>query len=154
MEKLLINQLEGLIEIPEVLHFACNDRTLLMDQLKVLQMVLRKERDKNKVNLSPATSSSPSETESLSTTVLDAKEDLKQKVEKHKKIMAQRREDKLKLMDAEAQALSKTLSDEESSKSKVSKMKRESVEDKCNKFNKCKFFYRQEREVKNHPVLL
>jgi len=57
----LINQLDGIIEIPEVLHFTCDDRTQLMDQLKVLQMVLKKERDKSKTNLS---------------TALDAKEDI------------------------------------------------------------------------------
>ena len=55
--------------------------------------------------------------------------------------MAQRREDELKQMDTEAQAFSGALSDEESSESKVSKKKRESVEHKYNKFNKCKFFF-------------
>jgi len=55
-------------------------------------------------------------------------------------------------MDAEAQALSTTLSSEESSKSKVSKMERESIEDKCNKFNKCMFFFYRQRVVKNYLV--
>nr|XP_012232122.1 PREDICTED: LOW QUALITY PROTEIN: probable tyrosyl-DNA phosphodiesterase [Linepithema humile] len=119
LEKLLINQLDGIIEIPEVLCFTCNDRTQLMDQLKVLQIVLRKERDQNKVNVLPATSSLSSKTESLSITVLDMKEDLKQKVKTHKKVMTQRREDKLKQMDAEAQALSRASSDEEASESKT-----------------------------------
>lgn len=112
----MINQLDGIIEIPEVLHFACNDRTQLMDQLKVLQMVLRKEREKNKANLLPATSSSSSTTKSQSTAASDA---LRQKVENHKQIIAQRREDKLKQMDAEAQALSRALNNEKSSESKV-----------------------------------
>nr|XP_012232123.1 PREDICTED: probable tyrosyl-DNA phosphodiesterase [Linepithema humile] len=107
LEKLLINQLDGIIEIPEVLHFTCDDRTQLMDQLKVLQMVLRKERDKNKVN------------------PLDAKKDLKEKIEKHKKVMTQRREDKLKQMHAEAQALSRALSSDESSESKTRKRSQE-----------------------------
>ncbi|KYQ49416.1 putative tyrosyl-DNA phosphodiesterase, partial [Trachymyrmex zeteki] len=81
LEKLLVDQLDGTIEIPEVLHFACNDRSQLLDQLKVLQMVLRRERNKNKDN-------------QLSGIV-------------------QRRQDKLKQMDAEAQALSRALIEEE-----------------------------------------
>lgn len=108
MEKLLIDQLDGAIEIPEVLHFTCNDRSQLLDQLKVLQMVLRKERNKNEDNFLP-TSSLSSEIQSLSTATSDIKEDLKEKAERHKKAMVQKRQDKIKQMDAEAQALSKTL---------------------------------------------
>lgn len=108
MEKLLVNQLDGTIEIPEVLHFACNDRSQLLDQLKVLQMVLRKERNKNGDNPLPISSLS-SDVQSSSTATSDIKEDLKEKAEKHKKAMIQKRQDKLKQMDAEAQALSKAL---------------------------------------------
>lgn len=124
MEKLLINQLEGTIEIPEVLHFACDDRSQLLDQLKVLQMVLRKERNKNKDNLLPISSLS---SETQSTTTSNIKEDLKEKAERHKKAMMQKRQDKLKQMDAEAQALSKALiNEEESSKgTKVSEIEKE-----------------------------
>lgn len=127
MEKLLVNQLDGTIEIPEVLHFACNDRPQLLDQLKVLQMVLRKERNKNGDNLLPI--SSLSEVQSSSTATSDIKEDLKEKAEKHKKAVIQKRQDKLKQMDAEAQALSKALIKEcESSKStKVSEIEKESL---------------------------
>ncbi|KYN10021.1 putative tyrosyl-DNA phosphodiesterase, partial [Trachymyrmex cornetzi] len=82
LEKLLVDQLDGTIEIPEVLHFACNDRSQLLDQLKVLQIVLRRERNKNKDN-------------------------------QHKKATVQRRQDKLKQMDVEAQALSRALIREE-----------------------------------------
>lgn len=108
MEKLLVNQLDGTIEIPEILHFVCNDRSQLLDQLKVLQMVLRKERDKNRDNLLPISSLS-SEVQSSSTATSNIKEDLKEKAERHKKAMIQKRQDKLKQMDAEAQALSKAL---------------------------------------------
>lgn len=112
MEELLVDQLDGTIEIPEVLHFACNDRSQLLDQLKVLQMVLRKERDKNKNN-EPVSGSSSSEAQSSSTVTSSTKEDLKEKVERHKQATVQRRQDKLKQMDAEAQALSRTLTSEE-----------------------------------------
>lgn len=124
LEKLLINQLEGTIEIPEVLHFACDDRSQLLDQLKVLQMVLRKERNKNKDNLLPISSLS---SETQSTTTSNIKEDLKEKAERHKKAMMQKRQDKLKQMDAEAQALSKALINEEES-SKGTKAKKRSLE--------------------------
>ncbi|GAB1865856.1 Probable tyrosyl-DNA phosphodiesterase [Camponotus japonicus] len=121
LEKLLVNQLDGTIEIPEVLHFACNDRSQLLDQLKVLQMVLRKERNKNGDNPLPISSLS-SDVQSSSTVTSDIKEDLKEKAEKHKKAMIQKRQDKLKQMDAEAQALSKALIKEcESSKSTKAK---------------------------------
>lgn len=112
LEELLIDQLDGVIKIPEVLHFQCNDHSQLLDQLKVLQMVLRKERDKNRDNMS-VTSSSSSKIESLSTAPSSIKEDLKEKIERHKKATALRRQDKLKQMDAEAQALSKALVNEE-----------------------------------------
>lgn len=133
MEELLIDQLDGTIEIPEVLHFACNDRLQLLDQLKVLQMVLRKERDKNRDNQLSVTSSSSSKTESLSTDRSSTVKNLKKRVERYRKATELRRQDKLKQMDAEAQELSRALADEEcdSSKSvKVSKI--------YNEFVKCK----------------
>lgn len=109
VEKLLVNQLDGMIEIPEVLNFACDDRSQLLDQLKVLQMILRKEKDKNKDNSVSVTTNQFSKTQSS----VNSKGDLQEKVDRHKKIMAQKRQDKLKQMDAEAQALSKALSNEE-----------------------------------------
>lgn len=118
-----MNQLEGMIEIPEVLDFACNDRSQLMDQLKVLQMVLKKERDKNKNNSMPITSDQSS-TNIQSTIASDATENLKEKVEKHKQIVMQRRQDKLKQMDAEAGALSRALANEECGSSKDTKVKK------------------------------
>lgn len=111
MENLLINQLDGVIEIPEVLHFTCDDRSQLLDQLKVLQMVLRKERDRNR----EVSSSSSCATQSSSSATLGTKDDLKEKVERHKKLMEQRKQDKLKQMDAEAKALAKALDMEERS---------------------------------------
>lgn len=109
MENLLVNQLDGVIEIPEVLHFTCNDRSQLLDQLKVLQMVLRKERDKNK----EVSSGSSSTIQSSSSATSGVKNDLKEKVERHKKLMEQRKQDKLKQMDKEAQALARALDKEE-----------------------------------------
>ncbi|KMQ87499.1 putative tyrosyl-dna phosphodiesterase [Lasius niger] len=127
LEKLLINQLDGTIEIPKVLHFACNDRSQLLDQLKVLQMVLRKEREKNQDN--PLTISSlSSEIQSLSTATSDIKEDLKEKVERHKNAMLQKKQDKLKQMDAEAQALSKALINKDCESSEGTKAKKRSQE--------------------------
>ena len=114
MEKLLVNQLDGTIEIPEVLHFACNDRSQLLDQLKVLQIVLRRERNKNKDNQLSGIDNSSFKAQSCSiTNVSSTKEDLKDKVERHKKATVQRRQDKLNQMDVEAQALSRALTGEE-----------------------------------------
>ncbi|KAM0727614.1 putative tyrosyl-DNA phosphodiesterase [Formica fusca] len=127
LEKLLVNQLDGTIEIPEILHFVCNDRSQLLDQLKVLQMVLRKERDKNRDNLLPISSLS-SEVQSSSIATSDIKEDLKEKAERHKKAMIQKRQDKLKQMDAEAQALSKALISTECENSENTKAKKRSRE--------------------------
>lgn len=112
MEELLVDQLDGTIEIPEVLHFTCDDRSQLLDQLKVLQMVLRKERNKTRDNQLSIAGSSSSKTQSPSAAT-SGKQDLKEKVEKHKKATIQRRQEKLKQMDTEAQALSKALADEE-----------------------------------------
>jgi len=111
----LVDQLDGTIEIPEVLHFACNDRSQLLDQLKVLQMILRRERDKNKNNQLSVTDSSSSKTQSSSIAISSSttKDVLKEKVERHKKVTAQRRQDKLKQMDVEAEALSRALTNEE-----------------------------------------
>ncbi|XP_076760498.1 tyrosyl-DNA phosphodiesterase glaikit [Xylocopa sonorina] len=47
LEKIIANQLEGEIKIPEKLNFDCTDRLRLRNQLKVLQMVLRKEKNRN-----------------------------------------------------------------------------------------------------------
>lgn len=126
MEELLIDQLDGTIEIPETLNFVCTDRSQLLDQLKVLQMVLRKERDKNGDSSLTTSQSSRSLPGSSLTSVSDAKEDLKEKVERHKKMMEQKRQDKLKQMDEEAEALSRALDKEEGKSSeniKVGKVK-------------------------------
>ncbi|XP_018347763.1 PREDICTED: probable tyrosyl-DNA phosphodiesterase [Trachymyrmex septentrionalis] len=130
LEKLLVDQLDGTIEIPEVLHFACNDRSQLLDQLKVLQIVLRRERNKNKDNQLSGFDNSSFKAQSSSTTnVSSSKEDLKDKVERHKKAIVQRRQDKLKQMDAEAQALSRALIGEEhENRTETIKVKKRSLE--------------------------
>lgn len=118
-----MDQLDGTIEIPEVLQFVCNDRSQLLDQLKVLQMVLRKERDRNRDSRLSVTGSSSSETQSLSAATSSIKEDLKEKVERHKKATVQRRQDKLKQMDTEAEALSRALADKDNDSSERVKVK-------------------------------
>lgn len=133
MEELLVDQLDGTIEIPEVLHFTCDDRSQLLDQLKVLQMVLRKERNKSRDNQLSGSSSSKTQSQSKTqspSAATSSKQDLKEKVEKHKKTTLQRRQEKLKQMDTEAQALSKALADEEhenTSSIKVSKIENKFV---------------------------
>lgn len=121
-----MNQLDGTIEIPEVLHFACNDRSQLLDQLKVLQMVLRKERDRNRdsqLSVISSVSCSSSKTQSSFNAVSSVTENLQEKVEKHKKITAQRRQDKLKQMDVETEALSRALTSEDQSSESIKVMK-------------------------------
>ncbi|EFN87770.1 Probable tyrosyl-DNA phosphodiesterase [Harpegnathos saltator] len=108
VEKLLVNQLDGMIEIPEILSFTCNDRSQLLDQLKVLQMVLRKERNKNEGNSISVTNNQLTKAQSS----LNSK-DVQEKVERHKKATTQKRQDKLKQMDIEAEALSRALSNKE-----------------------------------------
>lgn len=116
----MANRLDDVIEIPEVLNFICNDRSELMDQLKVLQMVLRKERDKNGENSSPVASIQFPKKQSV-----NKKDDLQEKVDKHKNAMAQKRQDKLKQMDAEAEVLSRALNKEEGENSESTKVSKE-----------------------------
>ncbi|KAJ8679346.1 hypothetical protein QAD02_015133 [Eretmocerus hayati] len=108
LEKLIINQLEETtIVIPQNLDFDCPDRSQLLDQLKVLQMVLRKIKEKS--GSSKATHSNlvtDRKTITKETTSTGKSEDLRDKVERHKKAALQKREDKLKEMDARASKLS------------------------------------------------
>nr|XP_033337495.1 probable tyrosyl-DNA phosphodiesterase [Megalopta genalis] len=102
LEKLVINQLEGEIDVPDDVGFNCTDRSLLMDQLKVLQMVLRKQNNDSKNSMQSLTK--------VSTTTNKNQElgqCLKDKVEKHKQETIKRRDNKLKQMDAEAESLFK-----------------------------------------------
>lgn len=125
LEKIVVNQLEGEIRVPEELDFECSDRCLLKDQLKILQMVLRKDR--NSDGNSSSTTASNSKINSENRKVTDGKtvsETLKDKVEKHKQRVIQRRENKLKNMDEEAEALFKS-SNEKDNQKKVFKMKEE-----------------------------
>jgi len=88
----------------------------LLDQLKVLQMVLRKERDKDSANSLLVTDNSSFKTQFQLAPA--SEKDFKQKVEEHKKITEQRRQDKLKQMDSEAQALFHAINKEETQSSK------------------------------------
>ena len=101
MEKLVIDQLDDTITIPENLDFECSDRAQLLDQLKVLQMVLKRERERNGGSkreepriTSPKKIKSPSNMKNL--------QDLQDKIDKHKQAALQRRANKLKEMDAKA----------------------------------------------------
>ncbi|XP_011503580.1 PREDICTED: probable tyrosyl-DNA phosphodiesterase [Ceratosolen solmsi marchali] len=47
LEKLIINQLDSPITIPNDINFKCTDKSLLLDQLTVLQMVLNKYKNIN-----------------------------------------------------------------------------------------------------------
>ncbi|KAK2584626.1 hypothetical protein KPH14_006975 [Odynerus spinipes] len=125
LEKLVITQLDSTIRVPDVVDFDC-DRSQLLDQLKVLQIVMKKERDKNRdsfleltkdllsdnITVIPATSGSQNHTTS----------DMQHKVERHKKAMAMKRENKLKEMDTQAEMLAKSskMSDENDSGSSSS----------------------------------
>ncbi|XP_058804421.1 probable tyrosyl-DNA phosphodiesterase isoform X2 [Phymastichus coffea] len=101
LEKLILNQLDEAITIPRDLEFECTDRIQLLDQLKVLQMVLRKERDKNdgSASLSKATISVTLKKEPQRDKNLD---DWKAKIFKHKQDTEQKRQNKLKDMDLKA----------------------------------------------------
>ncbi|KAK9297067.1 hypothetical protein QLX08_009088 [Tetragonisca angustula] len=126
LEKIVINQLEGEIQIPEELDFVCSDESLLKDQLKILQMLFRKERDKEASSIKVLNSRLNNVNSKVTSEDKSTSKTLKHKVEKHKKIMAQRREDKLKVMDEVAEALFKS-SNEKSDvdHNAVSKMKEE-----------------------------
>ncbi|XP_017884001.1 probable tyrosyl-DNA phosphodiesterase [Ceratina calcarata] len=115
LEKIVLNQLEGEIHLPENLEFECSDRSLLIDQLKILQMVLRKER--NKGGSSSSARELNSKVSNMNAT--GNNQNFKDKVEKHKQATIQKREEKLKTMDQEAEALFNC------SKSKIAKMKSE-----------------------------
>lgn len=125
MEKIVVNQLEGEIRVPEELNFECSDRCLLKDQLKILQIVLRKNRNSDGSSSSNIASKSKINAESPKVTNgKTVSETLKDKVEKHKQLTIQRRENKLKNMDEEAEALFMS-SNEKDNQRKVSKMKEE-----------------------------
>ncbi|XP_011315263.1 probable tyrosyl-DNA phosphodiesterase [Fopius arisanus] len=40
----LVKDLDDAVEVPEVLSFECRDKSLLLDQLRIVQMLMRKER--------------------------------------------------------------------------------------------------------------
>ncbi|XP_066587696.1 probable tyrosyl-DNA phosphodiesterase [Prorops nasuta] len=82
LEKLILHQLTGPISIPDHLEFECNDRSELLDQLKVLQIVIRKEKENNGQSVKNKEIKKPTDiTESQQQKLSD---DLKAKVEKNK----------------------------------------------------------------------
>ena len=99
VEKLIIHQLDTNINVPSNLDFDCPDRSQLLDQLKVLQIVLRRERNSSNKNsdlnnlVSPLKSNDCRATES---------NDLKSKIERHKQAAEEKRQNKLKKMDSNA----------------------------------------------------
>lgn len=126
VETIVMKQLEGEIQVPEKLDFECSDRSLLLDQLKILQIILRREKAGNGSSSIKELNSKISNTSTKmknENNTMD-NQNLKDKVEKHKQIMLQRRENKLKDMDEEAEALFKA-SNENKNKDqyKVAKMK-------------------------------
>lgn len=129
LEKLIINQLDSAISIPTVLEFDC-DRSQLLDQLKVLQVVMRKKRDKNRDSFLELTRSLLSDNvtviPSTSGNKTQSPSNLQQKVEKHKKVMAEKRENKLKEMDDQAEMLAKYSKDYVSNSGSSSVVKEES----------------------------
>ncbi|KAI4502376.1 hypothetical protein M0802_002288 [Mischocyttarus mexicanus] len=74
LERLVIHQLDETIELPNNIDFEC-DRTQLLQQLKVMQVILRRERDRNvnsflklKINLFPTVTTESSSTSECSKT--------------------------------------------------------------------------------------
>ncbi|KZC04352.1 putative tyrosyl-DNA phosphodiesterase, partial [Dufourea novaeangliae] len=123
LEKIVMNQLEGEIMVPDTLDFECNNRSLLVDQLKVLQMVLRKHRNNSENNMPSTTKNSTATNKDIGLS-----QALKNKVERHKQVTTQRRDNKLKGMDDEAEALFKSSASSSQSNtisSKVNVMKEE-----------------------------
>ncbi|XP_051166212.1 probable tyrosyl-DNA phosphodiesterase [Leptopilina boulardi] len=110
LEKLIINNLDDVITIPAHLDFECPDRSQLLDQLKVLQIVLKKERDRNggtSQSLKPQESINPknSPKNSNSKGKETISDELKQKIERNKQAALLRREKKLKELDEKAELL-------------------------------------------------
>ncbi|XP_053973782.1 probable tyrosyl-DNA phosphodiesterase [Hylaeus volcanicus] len=109
LEKIVVNYLET--KIPDDLDFECSDRSLLKDQLNVLRMVMIKERNSGTSSLSTVAKVPDSEVVVTYCSILSkdnvVTQNLKDKVERHKQIMTERRENKLKGMDEQAEALSR-----------------------------------------------
>ncbi|XP_015521405.1 probable tyrosyl-DNA phosphodiesterase [Neodiprion lecontei] len=109
LEKLVMDQLDGTITVPPRLDFECSDRSTLLDQLKILQMVLRKERDRNDEIGTGQTSieDKRNSIRNIPQFTNSIPQDLKDKIDRNKKIAVERREAKLREMDKRAISLSK-----------------------------------------------
>lgn len=109
---MVIDQLdEKTISVPEDLDFECEDRLQLLDQLELLQKVMRKSRSKTNKSQSGATEQSLPEkslTQSPSkNTSPDGKKEKKsdeliEKVERYKEAQLKKRKSKLESMDDQA----------------------------------------------------
>lgn len=117
LEKLVIDRLDEVLTVPAHLDFECPDRSQLLDQLKVLQIVLKKERERN--GGTSSNQQSFTKTETTKKTCIDSpsisnsnsrgkeliSDDLKQKIERNRQAALLRRENKLKELDAKAELL-------------------------------------------------
>lgn len=117
VEKLVIDRLDEVLTVPAHLDFECPDRSQLLDQLKVLQIVLKKERERN--GGTSSNQQSFTKTETTKKTCIDSpsisnsnsrgkeliSDDLKQKIERNRQAALLRRENKLKELDAKAELL-------------------------------------------------
>ncbi|XP_012288196.1 probable tyrosyl-DNA phosphodiesterase [Orussus abietinus] len=131
LEKLVKDQLDGTITIPDNLDFECVDRSQLQDQLSVLQMVLRRQRDKagngfiailsqsQKCSIKPPQSYEEKPKKQILENPQRKPEQIKQekpkeqissslleKVERNKQAALARREARLRELDAKAEILS------------------------------------------------
>lgn len=125
LEDLVKDQLVGEIEIPDTLSFECKDRELLMDQLKILQIVFRKQ-GKGKENDALSDTAKDSNVK-VATAVLsgnDTGKDLKEKVEKHKQSTLERRINRLVEMDKTSVSANSSSNDDEEG-NKVLTMRKE-----------------------------
>lgn len=99
MENLIIKQLDKTIVLPDNFDFEVPDKSQLLDQLKVLQIVLRKARDKSGESKPQSNASPAKKTSANSSQSSKELEDLKAKIEKHKQAALDKRQNQLKKMD-------------------------------------------------------
>lgn len=128
VEKLVIDQLDGVVTVPARLEFECSDRSTLLDQLKVLQMVLRKERDKGRggTNTSMQMDTETDNKDSIKNIPQfrnSIPKDLQDKIDKNKRLAVKRREAKLRDMDENAQSISSPSSSRDSASSSAESKK-------------------------------
>lgn len=123
MENLIEHQLEGSITLPKKLNFECTDQSQLLDQLKVLQMVMRKTKEKNGESGTSQSNNSSSATKNVKKESKSAEEvgDLKAKIERHKQAVLEKRVTRMKEIDSRASKPDKPMSDDVGRKRSTSK---------------------------------